>query len=71
MIPFDFAKNAIRMASDFEDTAQRIAHDLGLDVEDLKQRAADYSAVSPYGPIEALHHLAVAAEGRAELGEDE
>lgn len=65
MIPFDFAKRAVETASYFEGTAQQIAHVLGLDVEDLKQRAAHYSAVNGVGPVEALHRLAVAVKDAA------
>lgn len=53
-----FAKDVIKTVADFEEAAARIAADLGVNADDLKQRAADLSPVSLMGPIEALRHLA-------------
>lgn len=65
MIPFDLAKRTVETASDFEGQHSRLLMIWGLDVEDLKQRAAHYSSVSGVGPVEALHRLAVAVKDAA------
>ena len=64
MIPFDFAKESIRNAAEFEETAERIADKLSVDVDDLKRLAADLSYVSLMSPVEALQRVGQIRENR-------